>query len=389
MKQAMNAEAARKQAQINLEIHENSYAELMRERREKLELNAAYAKRGSKFYPDGITPIKRNANIDVRIVDPRTPKSISNPAFTELRGINTNEPELSDTVWKAIVKSGLTSGLDFSKELNTTTLYEQPRYLQVVDGKIGPTLTGNIGLVHDGIPEPSKWASHPVMKTYGQKENWIELDLGAEYFITNITLWGYYSTANRIYYNQKLELSLDRAYKNEDVVWSVAEGPVETPEGNTIVLNPPVRGRYVRNWRGHNNGGGSALFIEVAIHGYSAVPLAPPPTNKTQEGSTTVEEIDNIQQPGSFCKNPCDCLTSLKKDLKSMCGDVCKQNDLLSILQCSELKRKGKALEKDMAAIEIMKAEELQPNQTSVGTVRIKKAHPMGGDQGKPMFNMF
>lgn len=389
MRKKMNEIQAEERKKANLEIHENDYAELMRERRETLAINAAYAKRGSKFYPDGVTPIRGNEDIGVQIIDPRTPKTISNPGFTELRGTNTNEPELSEDVWKAIVKAGLATNIDWSaQQLNVDGMYEDPRYLEPVGGKLGPTLRGNLGLVHDGKPDPSKWSDHPRMKTYNaNQENWIELDLGADHFVTNITLWSYYIATNRVYYKQKLEISEDGKYSPESEVWAADPGPAETSDGNTIVFDPPVRGRYIRNWRGGNSGNGNALFIEISINGYSAVPIPPPPSNTTQNG-VVVEEIENIQQPGNFCKNPCDCLTSLRKELKEMCGDVCKQADLMSILQCSELKRKGKSLEKDMAAFEIMKAEEQQAAKTP-GAARIKKAHPMGSDKGKPMFNMF
>ncbi len=136
-------------------------------------------------------------------------------------------------------------------------------------------ITGELRQVTDG----NKGAGmESVVEIMGGVQ-WVQIDLAKQSEIFAIAIWHYHSQ-ERAYNDVVVQLSDDPEFKNgvttvfnadhdnssklgagKDKAW------IETNEGKLIVVNPPVKARYVRLYSNGNSTNETNAYIEVEVFG--------------------------------------------------------------------------------------------------------------------------
>ena len=134
-----------------------------------------------------------------------------------------------------------------------------------------PTSVTPTGLTKflDGDVNPSEWQVTPNGNVSSTTASlYVDVDLGAAYDITAVTIWHYYLDT-RQYYSQTIEISETGQFSGEEVILYETGagklGPVETAAGNKITTSSPILGRYIRHRCGRSTRNTGVHFIEMKV----------------------------------------------------------------------------------------------------------------------------
>lgn len=136
-------------------------------------------------------------------------------------------------------------------------------------------IIGELELITDGDKE----AAEGSYVELADKLQWVQIDLEKSAEIFAIAVWHYHSQ-ERAYKDVVVQISDDPAFKsgvktvfNNDNDNSAKLGKgdnkayVETNLGKLMVVNPPVKGRYVRLYSNGNTSNDMNHYIEVEVFG--------------------------------------------------------------------------------------------------------------------------
>ena len=171
------------------------------------------------------------------------------------------------------------ANLDRSKAPNTTPTVPADVTNIALNKEVSASddfpITGELRQVTDG----NKGAGmESVVEIMGGVQ-WVQIDLAKQSEIFAIAIWHYHSQ-ERAYNDVVVQLSDDPEFKNgvttvfnadhdnssklgagKDKAW------IETNEGKLIVVNPPVKARYVRLYSNGNSTNETNAYIEVEVFG--------------------------------------------------------------------------------------------------------------------------
>ena len=136
-------------------------------------------------------------------------------------------------------------------------------------------LIGELELITDGDKEASEGSYVEIQ----DKLQWVQIDLAKTSEIFAIAVWHYHSQ-ERAYKDVIIQISDDPEFKkdvktvfNNDHDNSAKMGKgenkayIETNLGKLVVVNPAVKGRYVRLWSNGNTSCDTNHYIEVEVYG--------------------------------------------------------------------------------------------------------------------------
>lgn len=136
-------------------------------------------------------------------------------------------------------------------------------------------LIGELSLITDGDKEASDGCFVEIMNGF----QWVQIDLGKTSEIFAIAIWHYHSQ-ERAYKDVIIQISDDPEFAkgvttvfNNDHDNSAKKGKgtnkayIETNLGKLVVVNPPVKGRYVRLYSNGNTSNDMNHYTEVEVFG--------------------------------------------------------------------------------------------------------------------------
>lgn len=136
-------------------------------------------------------------------------------------------------------------------------------------------LIGELELVTDGDKEAAEGSYVEIQNGF----QWVQIDLEKTFEIFAVAVWHYHSQ-ERAYKDVVVQVSDDPTFKsgvktifNNDHDNSAKLGKgsnkayVETNLGKLMVVNPPVKGRYVRLYSNGNTSNDMNHYIEVEVFG--------------------------------------------------------------------------------------------------------------------------
>ena len=135
-------------------------------------------------------------------------------------------------------------------------------------------ITGTLAMIVDG----DKRANEGSVVELGPFEQWVIVDLEAEYELSAILVWHFHQTA-RVYMDVVVQVSSDPEFEtgvttlfNNDTDDSLGLGAgtdmnyIDKAEGKLIDAKG-TKARYVRLWSQANNQNDYSHYIEVEVHG--------------------------------------------------------------------------------------------------------------------------
>ena len=120
---------------------------------------------------------------------------------------------------------------------------------------------GSLSNLVDGNTACNTWTSSPN----GHHSQWVSVDLGAVYQISQAKIWKYYCDG-RSYHSQSVEVSQDDTNWVTVYTTGTGYGDAETSAGKTVDV-PNTMGRFVRHTSGGSTANIGVHFLEMKVWG--------------------------------------------------------------------------------------------------------------------------